>query len=197
MLEITKGSDLLSKKQIEALDAKALAAYEKSASAFADSFNQAHPTGKKVVATIKQIKTQESRVLFVLAQNNDLSTTVISLPYVVTDAMSESIGVGTTEGLVSLQQVSLQPLKFEMHIKAVKPGDTYMTNENEEREYTIFNMARVPNTREELVVSQDAKTVIAEAHRENLKSVIASATKKTSRKTAAVVTAEPIEEAEV
>lgn len=190
MTNITKGSDLLTLKQVEALEPKALAQYNEDAAKFVADFNAAYPDGKAVSYPINQIVVGDNgRINFVVGKTNDLSTQSIGLPFAVVDRIAENQGCGTTEGLLAVQHSTIEPLLLKMTVKAVKAGDTYTTGNGETRTYKVAAIVKVEGSREEIILSQDALDIVAGIQQIVLKEAIlnSSRNRRKTTKTAATV----------
>jgi len=159
--EVTKGADLLSKSAFEALAPKDQKAYTEAAAKFVESFNTQFPDGKVVVAKIKNIVLGD-RVNIVINKHQDLSTESLGFPYQVVDRIALNLLGGDTTALYSLSMMTAEPLKLTMTVKAVNAGDTYLTKDKEVRTYQVPAIVKLPETREELVLSDDAKAIVAE-----------------------------------
>lgn len=184
-------------KQVQELKGDNLDNYEAAASEFVESFNTKYPDGKSVKANIKQITLGE-RVNIVLFPHDDLSTEVLSFSYAVVDRIAENNGVGDTDGLVALVHQVMEPLQMSLTVKAVDAGDTYEAKDGT-REYKCPATVKTEGTREELVLTDEARDILAEVHKDVLRSKIMEASKnrrkqRTPVKSAKAVTADGVEE---
>ena len=195
---ITKGSDLLTRKQYENLDPKELKDYNNSAAKFAVDFNTAFPEGKVVKVKIEQVRCTDNGIVIAVAAHPDLSTRSIRLPYEIGDILGENCGVKSAEGLASLVLSSLTPIFLTQTVKAVTTADTYVKG-GTPTNYTAPTMTKVEGTYEAVELSNDAKALVAELHLDGLRSIISGGTNRRPNVQAAVVrraTAE-VEDAEV
>lgn len=173
---IEKGADLLPLSAVEALSPKDQKEYQQAAAEFVASFNAAYPDGKTVETTINKITLGE-RVNIVLNPTKDLSTNVYSFPYVVVDRIAADLGAGDTDGLVSLNLTTVEPLRFKTTVVAVNAGDEYETSAGETRTYKAAAIVRKSAVLEQIVLSEDAHQILAEQHAELLKDSIRNAAK--------------------
>ncbi len=179
--EITKGSQLLTKKEVEALEPKDRLAYDKLANAFIAEFNTLYPDGKVVKVPIQSIVVgNDDRVNFVVGAVDNLSTQSIGLPFVVVDRIAENLGCGNAEGLMAVAHSTLEPLMVQMTVRGVVAGDIFETKDGQKK-YQIPAIVKLPETREEIVLSDDAADIIAEMQKIVLKEAIMSSSRR-SRK---------------
>lgn len=184
-------------KQVQELKGDDLDNYEAAASEFVETFNTKYPDGKSVKANIKQITLGE-RVNIVLFPHDDLSTEVLSFSYAVVDRIAENNGVGDTDGLVALVHQVMEHLQMSLTVKAVEAGDTYEAKDGT-REYKCPATVKIEGTREELVLTDEAKDILAEVHKDVLRSKIMEASKnrrkqRTPVRSAKAVTADGAED---
>lgn len=194
-MTIVKGSDLISKSAYSLLSISELKTYEAAAKNFAAAFNEQYPGGKVVKAKITQVVLGD-RVNLVIESHNDLSTRSFGFNYEVMDRIAENLGAGNTDGFVALVHSTIENLEIELTVKAVMTGDSF--SKDGSGVYKCPAMAKWPETREEIILSEDAQEILAAVHREVLASNIANASKNRRRKTSSAKTAPaPVEEAEV
>ena len=173
MTTIAKGSDLLTLKQVSALEPKALKVYNENAAKFVAEFNDAYPDGKTVKTPINTISIgNDGRINFVVGKVHDLSTESIGLPFVVVDRIAENLGCGSAEGLMAVAHSTIEPLMLQMTVKAVNAGDEYRTSDGTVRTYKVPAIVKIEGSLEEITLSDDAQEIVAEMQKIVLKEAI-------------------------
>ena len=197
--KVTKGSDLLALSEVEELQPKELLAYNKEANAFVDDFNASFPDGKVVKVKITNVNFNpiKGRITFVVAPNNDLSSTAFSYPTSIVDIMGAQLGVANSNGLLLLHHRT-GDLQLQMTVVAVKEGDKYKGSDGEERPYKAAAMVRKPGTREEILQGTGAKQVMGRVYDDALRTlVLGTTTNNPAPATPAAAPVEVEEEAEI
>lgn len=193
MSTIKQISDFKSLKQLGELSPAELKAYTVESAKFVKEFNEAFPDGKPVKVNIDRIILGD-RVNFVVAKHPDLSSTSFSFSWEIADIFAANVGAGTADGLNLLIRQTLEPLQLSMTVRAVGIGDEYKTKDGT-KTYKAAAAVKVEGTREEVMLSKDAKEVISDISRVALTNIImGGASRRGAAASKAVIRPEVVEE---